>query len=212
MAKLIARQSEALANYCIEKANITDIKKIAEIKYGAYFFISALYKLPLMYIPAIIFGVFGEVIISSLVFSVLRFFAGGVHAKTHTGCALAGNFVMGYLPILTTIGINKLGLQPCIIEQIKLIICTISIALISAYAPADLESKPIYSTKRKQIFKVISAIAVLIAYGISLLVNSYYGVLIMVAVILEVLSITPLAYKIFKNKYGNTNKTIAGEG
>lgn len=206
MPSLIAKSSRAFADMCINKVGLTDDRKIDEVRYGAYFLISALYKLPLMYMPSIIFGVFKDVIISSVIFSVLRFFAGGIHAKTHTGCAIGGNFVMGYLPILIAKLVSTIGIHNYIESQVRLLVFALAVALITLYAPADLESKPIYSEQRRKYFKVIAVMLVVFIYCMSMIVGTYYSMLITTAVLLEALSITPLAYKIFKNQHGNTYK------
>lgn len=203
MRKLINIIRDKIAKFCCEASNITDEKKKAEIYYGAYHITQALVKAPIMFLPAILLGRFWEILIASVVFSVLRYFAGGVHAKTHEGCSLIGNMVMAYVPLILADLMITLNSNTTVEFNIKTIVMLVSLILIMSYAPADLENKPVNSVSRRIALKVGAIVSCCIFFIVSVLLpQSALGGIIIFEVLMESLSITPLAYKLFKNNYG----------
>ena len=76
--------------------------------------------------------------------------------------------------------------------------------MISLYAPADTENVPIISKKERKTKKILSYIFLTITLGISLLIpNQVLSNILIFGIILQTLTITRIAYKLTKNKYGH---------
>lgn len=202
MYKYISNWSKRFADYCDHKLCIGNKDKIAEIQYGTYHILSALTKLVVVYTLAILLGIFKEALLSMVVFSLLRYFSGGVHAKTHKGCTFIGNFIVAFLPLIVAKVLTYINIgiyEYNIIHGVVYIVCII---IVLKYAPSDLKNKPIYSKGLRKKLRLGAVSMLLIYFLISISVPIHASNIITISTVLEVVSIMPMAYKIFKNEYG----------
>lgn len=82
------------------------------------------------------------------------------------------------------------------------ILGVMSIIFISKYAPADTENIPILSKKERKLKKVKSYISLVILLVIILLVpDNVISYMLLYGIFLQNLTLTPIAYKLTKNKY-----------
>lgn len=58
----------------------------AKVKYGTDIFLYNFTKLPIVFVLAIILGIFPEFLIFSALFGILKTFSGGFHAKNYWSC------------------------------------------------------------------------------------------------------------------------------
>jgi len=126
-------------------------------------------------------------------------FSGGFHLRTHLGCIVATNTMyIGSAYLASILNFDN---------TIKYILITItfifSFIMIAKYAPADTENVPVLQKKERRKRKiwsfVIAGIELVIAIFIPYKVISN---MIIIGILVQTLTITKLAYKITKNKYG----------
>ncbi len=202
MFKNISTLSRRFAEYCGRELAIDNKEKIAELQYGTYHIVSAIIKLTILYTIAAILGVFREILLSMAAFSLLRYFAGGVHARTHSGCTFVGNFVITYLPLLAAKLLNNISILRDTYNIIYSTSFILTIIIVIKYAPSDLKNKPVHSINLRRKLRLGAIITLLIYYIIIINIPTYASNIITVSAILEVASIMPTAYKLFRNEYG----------
>lgn len=191
--------SKKLSDICtsfIQKNTSTSDEDLEKINYGLLVFILNSIHTILLLIIAYFLGIFIYTLIAYELFAFLRRFASGVHAKsTLTCCIVSSTFFFGnvYLSINTPKNIT-------LISTIFLI-CFI---LISLYAPADTEERPLISKKLRKSLKIKSIVVLFIYFTAALIINNnVYANLITYSALEEAFVITPLAYKLFNKKYAN---------
>lgn len=192
MKKLIMNK---VMNYIKKNTEYNDIK-LKEIEYGLISIYLTFSKIILILILAFILGVFKEVGIFMICFSILRTTGFGIHATKSWICLLSSTLIFIFTPIL----IKNIHLN----IYIKLLLCIIGIIFMYKNAPADTKKTPIVNKKRRLILKIISTIfAIVFSIGAITIKNNFLSNCLVFALILENLLISPLIYKIFKLPYNN---------
>ena len=176
-----------------------DNERAEIIMYGLQNIIGELPKGIIILLIAYFLGIFKITLISVLIIAPYRCFSGGVHMKTHIGCIIytsilySGSALLGKYIILT--GITK--------YIIAFTLWGFCMFMIKLYAPADTENVPVLQKKERKKRKiwsfVIASIELVIAIVIPYKVISN---MIIIGILVQTLTITKLAYKITKNKYG----------
>lgn len=176
-----------------------DEERAEVIKYGLQNIIGEIPKIILLFLIAWILGIFKEVLFMFIVLSPYRGASGGFHLKTHIGCILGTNifycgivFISKYIVLGNTLKII-----------VALAVWIFGIIMIKLYAPADTENVPILSKKerrKKQIIAYITFSAGIIA-GL-LIKNTIISNILIFSNFIQTLTITKVAYKLTKNKYG----------
>ena len=169
------------------------------INYGLQNIVGEIPKIFLLFIIAFILGIFKEVLFMFIVLIPYRGASGGFHLKTHLGCILGTTaFYCG----------NVLLSQYIVLDDItKYILIGISwifgMVMIKLYAPADTENVPILSKKDRKKKQMIAYITYSIGLLVALLVqDQVISNILLFGNILQTLTITKLAYRLTKNKYG----------
>lgn len=188
-----------LINKCMDyiKKN-TDYNevKLAEIKYGLEGIYLTITKMIIIFIIAFMLGIFKEVIIYLFIYNILRTPSFGLHATKSWICLISS--------ILLFIGIPLLSIYIEIPLIIKIIICILGIIFMFKNSPADTYKRPIVSKKRRNKFKFISTILVIIYSFISIIIkNNFISNCIIFSIIMQNCMISPIVYKIFKLPYNN---------
>lgn len=170
------------------------------IKYGLQLIIGEIPKFILLILIAIIMKIGWLVIFAYLTMLPYKIVAGGFHLKTHIGCTI-GTFVVYFGNVLIS---KNLLLQPIYIKYIIVgLVWTISIIMISLYAPADTINVPILRKEERKIKKILSYIFATITLIMAILVNdNTLSNILILNVLIESISISRLAYKLTKNEYG----------
>lgn len=177
-----------------------DDERAEIIMYGLQNLIGELPKGIIILIIAYFLGIFKLTLISMFIIAPYRCFSGGVHMKTHMGCIIytlilySGSALLGKYIVLE--GIIKYLLAG--------LVWSFSIIMIKLYAPADTENVPILSKKERKQKQLFSYIVLTLEIIIAIMINnSTIAGIIIFGDFIQTLTITRIAYKITKNKYGH---------
>ena len=177
-----------------------DDERAEVIKYGLEVLIGEIPKAFILLGIAGILGIFRYTLISFFIVSIYRTFSGGIHLKSHISCII-GTFVL----YCGTVILSKYIIFQSITIKIlvSVIIYIYSITVIILYAPADTENIPILIKKDRKRKKIISfIIATLMLYLTFLIEERVISNICIWGMLLQSLSISKGAYKLFKVKFG----------
>ena len=180
----------------IKKNKDFDKQKLAEIEYGLVGLYLTLSKSIMIFIMALIFGIFKEVFIFLIIYNLIRLTSFGIHAKKSWICLLSSTIIF--------IGIPLIMLHLKLNFYVKMIIGIINIIHIYIYSPADTKKRPIINKKRRLTYKLISTGTAIAFTVISLLIaNNYIANCMLFALIVQNVLISPITYKLCKEPYNN---------
>ena len=176
--------------------NQEDKEKLAYGLEGLYMSIT---KLVIIFLIAFLLGFIKEFIITLIFFNIIRFPGFGFHASKSIVCLIASTLLILGLPYLFTIIEVSL--------TIKIILCIVSVITFIICAPADTWKRPL-TNKRKRIIRKVVASSLAVIYSILIIVFNGYEIsnLLMAALLIETILISPIMYLIFKEPYRNYKK------
>ncbi len=183
-----------IMNNISKNCNYDDIK-LREIRYGIETIYLTITKAIIITIIAFILGTIKELLLFSLLYGILRMTGFGLHAKKAWHCWVLSLSLFTLIPyLIKVLTINK---------NIIIICFAICIILLSIYAPADTEKRPLINKKKRIFFKVITIIIsiiyfILTFYTKNIIVNS-----LVFAIIMQTFMVLPLSYKLLGLKYDN---------
>lgn len=190
---------DSLANKIIKSVNEYDESRIEEISFGLQLLIGEIPKFFITFMLAWLLNIIDLTIISFMIILPYRMFSGGFHLNTHLGCIIATNAMY--------IGSAYLAKILYLSDNLKVIAIIgtfiFSFKMISKYAPADTENVPVLQKKERRKRKIWSF--VIASTELAIAIITPYRVIsnmIIIGILLQTLTITKLAYKITKNKYG----------
>ena len=167
--------------------------------YGLQNIVGEIPKIFLLFIIAGILGMLKEVLFMFIVLIPYRGASGGFHLKTHLGCILGTTAFYCGIVFLS---------QHVILEGItKYILIGITwifgMVMIKLYAPADTENVPILSKKDRKKKQIVAYIAYSIGLIAAFMIqDNVISNILLFGNLLQTLTITKLAYRLTKNKYG----------
>lgn len=165
------------------------------IEYGVYMMASEIVKIGLILLIGVILDIVPYVFGVIAIFGVQRTLLGGIHAKSHKGCVITHSIVVFDIVALSMVSqLNGL--------YILLFVAPFSYITAYKYAPADLPQKPIKSKKQRKQLRVGGYIVLTILFTVSVFVPPVWLNIIVFTCFIQALFMTPLAYKISRNKYG----------
>ena len=170
------------------------------IDYGLHLIIGELPKNFIILGIAYILGIFKLTLLTVILLLPYRSVSGGFHLKTHLGCIIGTTLIY--------CGIAKISCYIIFYNQILKYIIALSVwifgmIMVHLYAPADTENVPILSKKERKHKKILSYIFLSIALLISCVIpNNEISNILILSHFVQSITITRLAYKITKNKYG----------
>lgn len=176
-----------------------DDEKAEVINYGLQNIVGEIPKIFLLFIISYILGMFKEVLFMFIVLLPYRGASGGFHLKTHLGCILGTTaFYCGNVFLSQNVILDD------IIKYILIGIAWIfGMFMIKFYAPADTENVPILSKKERKNKQIIAYITYSLGLIAALLIqDNVISNILLFGNILQTLTITKLAYRLTKNKYG----------
>lgn len=144
------------------------------IVYGAINLLQMIWAIIWITVVSLIFGVFYEAILFSIVISILRKYSGGVHASSPNRCVFIGTFVAVAVGILLNTVLYKISIFAIAVSGI--IFLLISLAIVIRKAPVDSLKKPINNMKIRQRFKFLSVSLLWIYLIIMLLLLKLYTI------------------------------------
>lgn len=176
-----------------------DDEKAEIIFYGLQNILGEIPKTILLFLMATVLGILKETVITFILIMPYRSASGGFHLKSHMGCILGTS--------LYYFGIVLLSKYVVFSQMIKyvaiLLIWIFGMIMIKRYAPADTENVPILSKKirrKNQILAYVFFSIGLVVAGI--LNNNVISNILIFGNLIQTLTITKLAYRLTKNKYG----------
>ena len=180
----------------ITKYNNYNESKLKIIKYGLETLYLQITKLVVIFAIAIILGYIGTLLKLMAFYTIMRFFAFGVHAKKSLDCWIGSLIIFTLIPYLCETIIIPI--------KLKVIICFFCILLLVIYAPADTEKRPLIHKNKRIIYKVISTITSIVYVILIIKINNeILNNCILFGLCLSVFTILPITYKIFGVRYNN---------
>ena len=176
--------------------NQEDKEKLAYGLEGLYMTIT---KLVIIFLIAFLLGFIKEFIITLIFFNIIRFPGFGFHASKSIVCLISSTLLILGLPYLfTNIEVSL---------TIKIILCIVSVITFIICAPADTQKRPL-TNKKKRIIRKIAASSLAVIYSVLIIVFNGYEIsnLLMAALLIETILISPIMYLIFKEPYRNYKK------
>ena len=188
-----------------------DDERAEVITYGLQLLFGEIPKMFIMAGIAWALGVFKWTLITFALMLPYRMYSGGFHLKTHIGCIIGtslmyiGNAFISQFAIIPTL--YKIIFAVCVF--------VFAVAMIYKYAPADTEDVPVISKKERKKRKYISYVIATVMVVVGCLVpNNMISNILLFGVLLQTVTITRVAYKLTRNKYGyeeylkNKNATV----
>ena len=182
-------------NFIKSKKKITNLEE-KKLLYGLEAFYNLFTKTIVLIILAIIFDCLKELILLTFIYSTLRLYGFGIHAKTSLQCwfttlpiYIGGCLFIRYCEL------------PIVILYILWIFSFISFIL---FAPADTPARPLIH-KEKRIRAKILSIVILLFYLFIFIIypNKLINNAILYGLLMECISINPLVYKLFNTPFNN---------
>lgn len=182
-------------NFICKYQSISDYDK-KKVKYGLEGLYLTITKMVLLTILALLLNMFKEFILVVVFFNVIRYTGFGFHAEKSYQCLLFSTFNFIVIPFLL------LHIQ--LSDFFVYTICAICIFHYLLFAPADTKKRPL-SNKRKRIIRKIITVMIGFIYilMIILLNNTYWTSIILSAMIIQAIIISPLIYRLFNQPYNN---------
>lgn len=185
----------------IKKNSSYDDEKLAEIKYGLESIYILITKTIIILSVAFILGLFKEVVLFSLLYSLIRMPSFGLHATKSWICLVSSLSIFLIFPLVC-----KFVIIPI---YIKCIISIINVIFIFKNAPADTYKRPIINKKRRERYKFLSVTVASFMCMISYFIkDNFLSNALILSVFVQLFMISPFIYKIFKLPYNNYKKYI----
>lgn len=197
---MIEKLCRYLTNKIQKQMPEIDDEKAEVILYGIELIVGEIPKVFLMFGLGILLGLWWQTFLAFFLILPYKVCSGGFHLKTHIGCFLCTNIVYCGNAFISTIWNFPSDSAKYITIAISWIF---SIIMISIYAPADTENLPILTKKERRRKKVLSYVFLSINMIIACIIsNKIIANIIIIGTMIQTLSITRIAYKLTKNKYG----------
>lgn len=199
----VSKLVERICNFILSKMrkkmpDITD-EKAEVILYGLQLIVGEIPKMFLLVGVSFLLGIGWYMLFAYIAIIPYRAVSGGFHLHTHLGCII-GSCLFYYGNIYLSKFLVLGDLQKYILVGLSLLF---GILMVSMYAPADTEDVPIISKKERKTKKILSYVMLVVILGVSLIIqNQILSNILIIGTIEQSISISRLAYKLTKNKYG----------
>ena len=176
-----------------------DDEKAEVIFYGLQNIVGEIPKIFLLFGIAYLVGILKETFITFLILLPYRSASGGFHLKTHLGCIL-GTCTFYFSIVIFS---KYIIFEQMIKYLAVLLVWIFGMLMIKKYAPADTENVPILAKSERKKKQMLSYIFFTIGLVLALMIkDSMYSNMLIFGNLIQTLTITKLAYKLTKNKYG----------
>ena len=156
-------------------------------------------KLIVIFLIAFLLGFIKEFIITLILFNILRFPGFGFHASKSIVCLISSTLLILGLPYLfTNIEVDL---------TVKTVLCIISVITFIICAPADTWKRPL-TNKKKRMLRKVAACSLAVLYSVLIIMFNGMEIsnLLMAALLIETVLISPIMYLIFNEPYRNYKK------
>lgn len=182
-----------------EDLEIND-ERAEAINYGLHLIIGEIPKIFLLFAIGFILGIGKLTILSFLLVLPYRMMSGGFHLKTHLGCIICTTSMYCGIALLSKYAIMPNNIK--IIYSIALLI--FGFIMITLYAPADTENVPILRKKERRLKRNLSYLILTISIILAFIIkNTQISNILLYGSLIQTITITKLAYRLTKNKYGH---------
>ena len=173
-----------------------DNDKLEIIEYGLEGLYLTFTKIILIFGLSLVLGIFRKTILLIAFYNIIRFSAFGLHAQKSFHCLLISlSMFIGVVYVCDYLYL------PLIIKAIISIICLL---LISRYAPADTEKRPLINKRKRKKYKILSIFSSMIFSILIILFNEHMvSNYLLFGMIEATLMILPISYKILNLPYDN---------
>lgn len=177
-----------------------DDERAEVINYGIQLIIGEIPKILLLFLVAFILGVGWLTVFAFFAILPYKKYSGGFHLKTHLGCIM-GTCLFYFLTVYMS---KYIVFDQVYIKYIVILAEWIfSMIMVKLYAPADTENLPILSKKERKYKKIMSYVTLTITLILATVIpNNIISNILIIGTFLQTISITKIAYKLSKNKYG----------
>lgn len=180
----------------IAKYQEVDEGDIIKLRYGLEGLYLTFTKLIVIFLIAIILGIFKEILILLILFNIIRFTGFGFHAKRSSECLVISTISFVFFPFL----LLNLSLS----KELILIIGIIGTIYLFFYAPADTIKRPLPNKKKRIIRKTITVVTGIVFTTLAYVLDNYtISILFITAIVIEDIMVSPIIYKIFGQPYRN---------
>ena len=180
----------------IEKYQNISEGDIPKLRYGLEGLYLTFTKMIVIFLLAIVLGIFKEILILLFFFNIIRFTGFGFHARKSSECL--------FLSILSFVLMPFLLLRLDISKNMILIIGILGTIYLFFYAPADTIKRPLPNKKKRIIRKAITVITSIIFTILAFLLNDYtISILFVSSIAIEDIMVSPITYKVFGQPYLN---------
>lgn len=177
-----------------------DDERAEVINYGIQLIVGEIPKILLLFVVAFILKIGWLTLFAFFAILPYKKYSGGFHLKTHVGCII-GTCLFYFL----TIYISKyIVFEQTYIKYVTILaIWIFSMVMVKLYAPADTENLPILSEKERKYKKIMSYVTLTITLIVAVIIpNNIMSNILIIGTFLQTISITKIAYRLSKNKYG----------
>lgn len=177
-----------------------DDERAEVINYGIQLIVGEIPKILLLFVVAFILKIGWLTLFAFFAILPYKKYSGGFHLKTHVGCII-GTCLFYFL----TIYISKyIVFEQAYIKYVTILaIWIFSMVMVKLYAPADTENLPILSEKERKYKKIMSYVTLTITLIVAVIIpNNIMSNILIIGTFLQTISITKIAYRLSKNKYG----------
>lgn len=176
-----------------------DDEKAEVINYGLQNIVGEIPKIFITFGIAYIFGIFELTLFTFVALFLYKGASGGIHLKTHIGCILLTTAFYCIIPF-----VSQYFVLDGIVKIFTIILAWIwGMIMIKLYAPADTESVPILEEKVRKKKKIVSYITYTLGLFAALFIqNSTISNILILANVIQTITITKFIYKVTNNKYG----------
>lgn len=196
---MIDKICDILTNKIRQEDEGIDDERAEAINYGLHLIIGEIPKIFLLFAIGFILGIGKLTILSFLLIQPYRMMSGGFHLKTHLGCIVCTTSMYCGIALLSKYVIMSNNIK--IIFSIFLLI--FGFIMITLYAPADTENVPILRKKERKLKRNLSYVVLIISVILAFVIkNANISNILLYGTFIQTLTITKLAYRITKNKYG----------
>lgn len=194
---------DKICNYIVgkmrKKMPEIDDEKSEIILYGIQLIIGEIPKIFILFGLSFLLGIGWYTLFTYVAIIPYRAASGGFHLKSHLGC-IVGTSLFYFGNVFLSKALVLTDLQKYLLIGIAFIF---GIIMVSLYAPADTENVPIISKKERRTKKIMSYITLTLTLVIAAIIkDSTISNILILGMIIQTITITRLAYKLTKNKYG----------
>lgn len=180
------------------QGNLNEEEK-EKLSYGLEGLYLTITKLIIIFLIAFLLGFIKEFIITLILFNIIRFPGFGFHASKSIVCLISSTLLI--------LGLPYLFVNVEVSLTIKIVLSIISVITFIICAPADTWKRPL-TNKKKRIIRKVSASSLAVLYSVLIIVFNEYEIsnLLLAALLIETVLISPIMYLIFKEPYMNYKK------